>query len=273
MSVLAKIRERSTLLLIIIGGALVAFVLGDVLSSGESLFGGRRNEVGAVAGQTISVQEFEARLLKTETNYKLNTGQPSIDEATREMLRQQTWNQLLNEVIMDREYRETGITVSSEELYDMVAGAEPHASVRQAFTDPQTGSFDKNRVIQFLKSMDEDPTGDTKQRWLEFEAGIKQERINEKYNNLIKKGLYVPKFIADNDYKAKQKNVNLKYVSRRYAEIPDDEITVTDADLKDYHKNNESDFTQEKSRKVEYVVFEVTPSREDVTRTQQDIAT
>jgi peptidyl-prolyl cis-trans isomerase D len=271
MSVLNKIREKSTLLLIIIGGALVAFILGDVLTSGERLFGGRRNEVGNVAGQTISVQEFEARVQKSEENYKLNTGQQSIDESTRDMLRQQTWIQLLNEVIMEREYTRNGITVSSQELFDMVAGADPHPSVRQAFTDPQTGMFDQGRVLNFLRTMDQDPTGATKQRWLEFERSIKQERINEKYNNLINKGLYVPRFLAEHDYVSRQKNLSIRFLAKRYNEMQDSEISFSDSDLKDYYNRNKKQFEQEESRKIDYVIFEVNPSQEDLALVEENI--
>jgi peptidyl-prolyl cis-trans isomerase D len=271
MSVLNKIREKSTLLLIIIGGALVAFILGDVLTSGERLFGGRRNEVGNVAGQTVSVQEFEARVQKSEENYKLNTGQQTIDESTRDMLRQQTWMQLLNEVIMEREYSSNGITVSSQELFDMVAGADPHPSVRQAFTDPQTGMFDQSRVLNFLKTMDQDPTGSTKQRWLEFERSIKQERINEKYNNLIKKGLHIPRFLAEQDYISRQRNLTIRFVAKRFNEIQDTEVSFTDSDLKDYYNRNKKQFEQEDFRKIEYVMFEVNPSPVDLAAAEENI--
>jgi peptidyl-prolyl cis-trans isomerase D len=271
MSVLGKIREKSTLLLIIIGGALVAFVLGDVLSSGDRFFSGRRNEVGRVAGQTISAQEFEVRVQKMEENYKMNTGMTSIDEQTREMLRQQAWTQMLNEIIMDQEYRDIGITVTSQELYDMVAGNDPHPSVRQAFTDPQSGIFDKNRVLGFLKTMDEDPTGDAKKRWLEFEKGIKQEKLNEKYQNLIKKGLYVPQKFAQHEYKSKQRNASIQYIAKRYSEIPDEEITVTEGDLKRYHSDNERKYKQEESRKIEFVVFDVMPSSADVQKASESL--
>ena len=171
MSVLSTIREKSTLLLIIIGGALVAFILGDILSSGDRLFSRRNNDVGEVAGQSISAQEFEQRLQKVEENYRVNSDVTAIDESTRESLRQQTWNQMINEIVMEQEYQEVGINVTSQELYEMVAGADPHPTVRQAFTDPKTGIFDQNRVLGFLKTMDEDPTGATKIRWIEFEKG------------------------------------------------------------------------------------------------------
>ncbi|MDQ3192953.1 MAG: SurA N-terminal domain-containing protein [Bacteroidota bacterium] len=271
MSVLNTIREKSTLLLIIIGGALVAFILGDILSSGDRLFSSRSNDIGEVAGYTITAQDFENRVQKMEENYRLNTNGAAIDEATRETLRQQVWTQVLNEKIMDEEYKELGLKVTSQELYEMVAGSEPHQTVQKAFSNPNTGEFDPNRVMGFLKSMDEDPTGATKVRWLEFERGIKQERMSEKYNDLIKKGLYVPSKLASHEYFAKQKNASLQYVVKRYSEIPDSAITFNDADLKKYHSEHKNEFEQEKSRKVEFVVFDVIASKEDVAKAEKAI--
>ncbi|HET6243466.1 MAG: SurA N-terminal domain-containing protein [Bacteroidetes bacterium] len=271
MSVLSTIREKSTLLLIIIGGALVAFILGDVLSSGERLFSSNSNNIGEIAGQTISAQEFEQRLQKMEENYRLNTGSSSIDESTRESLRQQAWNQALNEIIMEEEYRGVGIKVTSQELYELVAGSDPHPTVQRAFSDPSSGTFDKNRVLSFLKTMDEDPSGATKIRWIEFERGIKQERMNEKYNDLIKKGLYIPTKLAHHEYLAKQKNASLQYVVKRYSEITDSEITFNEDDLKKYHKEHQKEFDQEKSRKIEFVVFDVVPSKEDLAKAEKAI--
>jgi peptidyl-prolyl cis-trans isomerase D len=271
MSVLGKIREKSSLLLIIIGGALVAFVLGDLLSSGGAFFTGDQNRIGEIAGQTISPQEFEMRILKAEENYKMNTGASSVDESTREMLRQQVWNQLVNEIIMTEEYQEIGIRVSSQELYDMVAGTNPHPTVRQAFTDPQTGVFEHGRVLNFLRQMDQDPTGDTKMRWLEFEKNIKQEKKNEKYNTLIKQGLYVPAHLSKHEYFARNKNVKLQFVAKRYNSIADEDVSFTETDLKKYHSENSKDFEQEESRKIEYAIFDIQPSNEDILLAQEAI--
>ena len=270
MSVLSKIRERSTLLLIIIGGALVAFILGDILTSNSTLFsGGGRNDLGEISGKTISAEEFEQRLLKMEENFKLNTGQENIDDATKDMLKEQAWNQLLNEVIMTEEYKEIGITVSPQELFDMVSGPEPHQSVKQGFTNPETGVFDPKSVLNFLKTMDQDATGATKARWIVFESGIKQERIAEKYNNLIKEGLYVTNNQAKQDYIAKNKNIKFKYVVQRYNSIPDSAISVTEADIKKYYDEHKNEYEQEAGRKIEYMTFEVTPSEEDIKETEE----
>ncbi|MFN4233664.1 MAG: SurA N-terminal domain-containing protein [Bacteroidia bacterium] len=272
MSVLAKIREKSGLLLLVIGGALVLFIAGDLLTSNTSVFNRTQTDIGEVAGRRISGQEFEFRVSKAEENYRLNTGQQSIDEGLKDMLRQQTWNQMLNEIIMEAEYNELGLVVSPQELYDMVRGNDPHPSVKQAFTNPETGVFDPNAVLKFLKNMENDESGATKARWVEFESSIKRERLNEKYNNLISKGLYVPTAFAKLDYEAKNRLASIKYVAKRYNTIPDSTIVLTDADLQKYYKEHLYEFEQEASRKIEYVVFDVLPSQEDDQKVLEEIS-
>lgn len=271
MSILSKIREKSGLLLLVIGGALVLFIAGDLLTSNTSVFNRTLTDVGEVAGRRITGEEFESRVAKAEENYKLNTGEQSIDEGLKDLLRQQTWNQMLNEIIMDAEYKELGLVVSPQELYDMVRGKDPHPSVKQAFTNQQTGIFDPSAVIKFLKNMENDETGVTKARWIEFEASIKRERLNEKYNNLISKGLYVPTVFAKLDYEAKNRLANIKYVALRYNTIADSTIVLSDADLQKYYKEHLHEFEQEASRKIEYVVFDVFPSREDDQKVLEEI--
>lgn len=272
MSVLAKIREKSGLLLLVIGGALVLFIAGDLLTSNTSVFNRTATDVGEVAGRRITGEEFEMRVAKAEENYRLNTGQQSIDEGLRDMLRQQTWNQMLNEIIMEAEYKELGLVVSPQELYDMVRGSDPHPSVKQAFTNPNTGIFDPQAVLNFLKNMENDESGATKARWVEFEASIKRERLNEKYNNLITKGLYVPTTFAKLDYEAKNRLANIQYVAKRYNTIADSTIVLTDADLQKYYKEHLQEFEQEASRKIEYVVFDVFPSQADEQKILEEIS-
>lgn len=272
MSVLAKIREKSGLLLLVIGGALVLFIAGDLLTSNTSVFNRTATDVGEVAGRRITGEEFEFRVAKAEENYRLNTGQQTIDEGLKDMLRQQTWNQMLNEIIMDAEYKELGIVVSPQELYDMVRGNDPHPSVKQAFTNPQTGVYDPSAVLNFLKNMENDESGATKARWIEFEASIKRERLNEKYNNLITKGLYIPTAFAKLDYEAKNRLANVKFVAKRYNTIADSTIVLSDDDLQKYYKEHLNEYEQEASRKIEYVIFDVLPSQEDDQKILEDIA-
>ena len=259
--VIGKIREQSTLLMILIGGAMLAFILGDLLNSGGFLLNGSPTEVGEIAGHTVDGRAFEAKVQESIANYKEQTGQTTIDNATTDQLREQTWQQMVREFVLGEELDATGVRVSSEELYDLVQGNNPHPQVVQAFTNPETGQFDQAQVISFLKTMETDE--DMKRRWVAFEKDISKLRRAEKYNNLIKKGLYVTKPEAESDYLAKNQGATIKYVLKRYSSVADTTVQVTDADIKKYYNANKSKYEQDASRDVEFVSFRVEPSNED----------
>jgi peptidyl-prolyl cis-trans isomerase D len=259
--VIGKIREKSTLLLIMIGGAMLAFILGDLLSSGNFLVSGSQTEIGEIAGEAIEGRDFEAKVQQAIENYKAQSGQTNITAATTDQLREQTWSQLMRDIIMDREMDELGVTVTADEIFDMVQGANPHPQVVQAFTDPNTGRFDNAQVFAFLQRMDSDP--DMKARWVQFERDIAKLRRSEKYFNLIKKGLYTTQAEAQVDFIAKNQPATVQLVVKRYASVDDAEITVSDAEVKKYYNAHLKKYEQEASRDIEYVAFTVEPSKED----------
>jgi len=259
--VIGKIREQSTLLLILIGGAMLAFILGDLLNSGGFLLNGSPTEVGEIAGNTVDGRAFEARVQESIDNYKAQTGQSTVDNATTDQLREQTWQQMVREFVLGQELDAAGVHVSAEELYDLVQGNNPHPQVVQAFTNPETGQFDQAQVISFLKRMETDE--DLKKRWIAFEKDIAKLRRNEKYNNLIKKGLYVTKAEAESDYLAKNQSATIRFVLKRYSSVADSTVEVSDSDIKKYYNANKSKYEQDASRDVEFVAFKVDPSNED----------
>lgn len=243
---------------------MLAFILGDLLNSGGFLLNGSPTEVGKIAGHTVDGRAFEAKVQESIANYKEQTGQTTIDNATTDQLREQTWQQMVREFVLGEELDATGVRVSSEELYDLVQGNSPHPQVVQAFTNPETGQFDQAQVISFLKRMETDE--DMKRRWVAFEKDISKLRRTEKYNNLIKKGLYVTKAEAESDYLAKNQDATIKYVLKRYSSVADSTVQVTDADIKAYYNANKSKYKQDASRDVEFVSFNVEPSNEDFER-------
>jgi peptidyl-prolyl cis-trans isomerase D len=259
--VIGKIREQSTLLMILIGGAMLAFILGDLLNSGSFILNGSPTEVGEIAGNTIDGRAFEERVQVSIENYKTQTGQSSIDNATTDQLREQTWQQMVREFVLGEELDATGVRVSAEELYDLVQGNNPHPQVLQAFTNPETGQFDQAQVISFLKKMETDE--DLKKRWIAFEKDIARLQRSDKYNNLIKKGLYVTNKEAESDFLSKNQGATIKYVLKRYASVADTTVEVSDSDIKKYYNENKSKYEQDASRDVEFVTFRIDPSKED----------
>jgi peptidyl-prolyl cis-trans isomerase D len=270
MAVIGKIRNSSGLLMIVIGGAMVAFILGDLLSSGTTLFAGNPTEIGEVAGESIDGQKFEVLVQDAIENYKRNYNIPSVDATATDQIREQTWKQMTEDIVYNQELTALGITVTSDELYDMVQGNNPHPQVVSAFTNPETGQYDRNQVMTFLKSMEEDDA--LKARWVAFEKELVRSRRIEKFNNLFKKGITVPEFQAKDGYMAKNEKYNFSLVAKRYFSVPDSTIEVSNSDLKSYYNEHKNEYEQDASRDVEFVSFRVSPSADDKQKVQAWIA-
>ena len=272
MSVLEKIRSRSGLLVGIIAVALLVFILESALDSGNRFFGANRTKVGEIGGKDISIQDFEAKVEEAVANEKQRSQKNTIDEAGMENIRVQVWNQFLIDNISKLQYQEAGIAVSEDELFDMVQGKNPHPSVKQAFTNQQTGVFDPAQVLNFLKNMDKDETGDTKRRWLQFESAIKEERVANKFNNMIKKGLYLTKAELNRDNNAKSRMMQFTYVFQPYSSQPDSLFKVSEDDLKKVYNETKGKYKKaNETRDIDFVSFDIQPSNEDRIEAQNQI--
>ncbi len=261
MAIIGKIRERSALLLIIIGVAMLSFILGDFIQSGRSFFGNDRN-VGNIGGDKISAIEFnnqyEAAISRWEAQNK-----GTANEQVKESILEQVWNDIVREKVVVSQINELGIAVSPQELFDMIQGNDPHPQVKQAFSNPQTGEFNPTQVLQFLKNLETMPV-ENKNQWLLFEDGIQKERASTKYFNLIKKGLYAPTLFAKRTQKEQEEKRSIKFVAKRYNTVLDTTITVTDTEKQAYYEEHKNEFNQDASRTIEYVKFDVVPSALDI---------
>jgi peptidyl-prolyl cis-trans isomerase D len=180
-----------------------------------------------------------------------------------ESIREQTWQDMVREYVTMDEYNELGVSVSTDELMDMVQGRNPHPIISSLFSDPQTGILNRTFLVQFIRTMNEDPSGAQKTIWLYLENEILKDRAFSKYNNLIRKGLYVTDLEVGNNAVETGKRTDISYIVRQFSSIPDSAITFTESDIERYYKDHEKEYLQEASRDIEYVVFEVTPSEED----------
>jgi peptidyl-prolyl cis-trans isomerase D len=260
MATLENIRKKGPLLAVVIGVALLAFILGDAFRSGGTLFSGSRFEIANIRGESISLQEYSQNVEDLANIYKMRTG-GQLDENTYESIRKQVWEQMVQESVLGEEYHELGITVTSDELFDMVQGTNVDPTIRQMFRNPETGQFNRAYVIQFLKNLESDPNN--KAFWLYLESELITKRRYQKYLNLVSKGLYVNKLEAKTDHWSKNKSVDIKYIGEKYTTIPDSSVSITDSDIEDYYKSHKEEYKQEESRDLAYVAFKVEPSQDD----------
>tara|TARA_B100001059_G_scaffold84928_1_gene82951 strand:+ start:24583 stop:26643 length:2061 start_codon:yes stop_codon:yes gene_type:complete len=256
---LENIRNRSGLLLVVIGFAMLAFILTDLMSSSNGASSATDLVVGEVGDDEIDYQVFEQRVQQTLESQRQSN--PNVDIA---QVRNSVWNQVVREAILNNEFSDLGLEVSAGELFDMVQGENPYPTVKQSFTNPETGEFDRARLLQFLKEdINNDETGQAMQQWLNFEEAIRIERQNNKYNALIAKGLSASDWEAELSRKNQSEIRNVSFVQIPFETIPDSLVTISDSDLKSYIKDNSEKYQQEASRAIDYVVFNVNPSNDD----------
>lgn len=270
MATLQNIRNRGSLMIaIVIGLALGAFILGDMLNSGSNLMKPSQMEIAEIDGESVQYPEFQKKVEELSEIYKMQTQQTQIDENTWEQIREQVWQGYLQKNILGKATENLGITVGVDELFDLVQGANPHPIIQQLFRNPQTGAIDKSTIIQFLKSLETNATPEQKAYWLYIEDQIKQDKLRSKYNTLVSKGLYVTSDEAKKSLEAKNKNANFQYVVLNYSSIADASVTLSDSELKEYYNKHKDQYKQDKTRKIEYITFDVLPSTADNAATQK----
>lgn len=266
MGLMNSMRNRGGLLVGVIAFAIVAFLAGDVLMSGQSMFGGMPSSIGEINGVEIKPQEFQTKLDQNIENYKRNTGgNADMNESMTGFMVDQTWNQSIYDVLLNQKLKQSGVTVTTAELTDMISGNNPHPEVRRAFTNPQTGMFDLAQVKQYLQSLtsaEADPAN--VQQWMTFQNAIKEERTRAKYFNLVKAGLYTPTVFAKADYNDKNKTVDVKYILLDYATVSDSSIKISESDLSAYYNSHKYKYKQlENTRSFEYIALDLVPSKDD----------
>jgi len=269
MATLQKIRSKGPLVAIIIGFAMLAFILGDFLNSGGSIFSGNQFRIVEIDDVSVDYQEYEQKIFEATELYKQRMNLPSVDERLRQEIKRQVWEDMIHSIIMSKEYEELGVTVSGDELFDLVQGKNIDPSIRQIpiFTNQQTGLFDPSLVVRFLKNMDKDPN--SKATWLALEDEIKKKQLNRKYMNLIIKGLYFTKKRVEKEFSDRNYIVDFDYVATKLNEVKDDEIKISDADIQEYYNKHEKDFEQDASRDIAYVTYKIEASKKDSLYTEE----
>ncbi len=264
MATLEKIRNRAGLLVaIIIGMALLAFVLGDLLNSGRSLFTKSQYEIAKVAGKSIPYIDFQERVNNFIEINKIQSGKSSLDENTIDNIRNVAWDYMIEELIMSDEYSKLGIAVTGDEMMDMIQGENPHPIIRQFFSDPKTGVLNKSFMFNFIQKTLQEDKSERKTIWLYIEDEIYRQRRLAKFNNLIKKGLYVNSLQLKRRGEEVAKNVDIDFLVQPFTLIPDSAISVSEKEIKEYYKAHLASYAQEQSRDLKYVTFDVVPSEED----------
>lgn len=272
MATLEYLRKRGKLVALIVGLAMLAFILQAALESGNFLFSGSKFQVARIGDEKIGVQDYQQLLAQKEELFKLRYG-AEANSYVMQQLHAQTWESLMNEFLYGEAFEEIGIAVHPDELYDLVQGTQPHPIVVQEFSDPNNPmSFNPEMVRQFLSALNDDETGVRKKFWLDIEDRVYYDRMRSKLVSLVGKGLYVTSDEAQMYHEDNGHVVDFDYVVLPYTQIPDADVKVSDDEIKAWYKQHKKKYKQNDTRDIEFVVFDLLPSEQDIAAIKKKIA-
>jgi peptidyl-prolyl cis-trans isomerase D len=272
MATLQSIRNHGTILLVVVGIAMLAFILGDFLNSGSSFFNKNRENVAEIAGHQVHYTEYEAAKEQLTEVYKFEYGRSDFNEEMTLYIRNQVWQTMLMNYTLSDQTEKIGMDITEDELSELCMGQKPHAIIAQhrAFCD-ETGKFNRDALVNFLANLKQEPEtaeqaeviNQYKNYWQYWENAVRSQYLQEKYTTLLSKMITANNIDAKYAYQARQETVNLQYVQQPYYAVADSLVKVTENDLKTLYNQKKEQYKQTPNRSIEYVTFPIVPSAED----------
>ena len=276
MATLGRIRNHGVLLLIVIGVALLIFIVTDFVNNGSTFFREQRANVGSIDGEKVKYNDFFALINQAQDFVKVEQNR-ELDDNAFESIRQDVWNQLVMQTIVEKDARKIGMIVSKQELSDLIIGANPspYISSRPMFQNPETGMFDHTMVARLIQELDNVSKSDgqnidmeqvnrLRNYWKYLETNIKSATLIDKYNTLLSKALVVNSKEAQFAYNNSKTSVDVIYAMKPYFTIADSTINIDDKDIKALYDKRREQFVHEPSADISVVVFPISPSAEDI---------
>lgn len=265
MALISKIRKNSWLLIVLIGLGLAGFIVMDMTSGQQSIFGSGQTIIGEVNGKKLDWNEFN----KTE---ELLYSGSSADVYSR---RDNLWSYFLEDIIVNKEAEELGLGVSRDELRELEFGQNLSPVIVQRFSNPNVpGMVDRQQIEYFRQMIDENKIADAIQTgqlsptfpafWRYQEGEIIKERLESKLVSMVSKAMYTPTWMAEILDVEQNYQIDFSYVQVPFSAIDNSEVNLSDSDYKSYLKEFENKLKQEEeTRTLEFVSFNVLPTSSD----------
>ncbi|RZJ29143.1 MAG: peptidylprolyl isomerase [Flavobacterium sp.] len=246
MAVLSKIRQRSILLILIIGFCLFAFIIGDLFNKGG--FNSTPKNVGSVNGKDIAFEDFRVKVANVEKSGQ--QGMTPVQAANR------VWDQEVSVALLTAEFEKLGIRVGNKHVMEVLKN-NPQIGQNPMFQNA-AGKFDEGKFNAYFKA---NPTQEQMLKDL-----VKDAELNAKYqiyNSLVRGGVFTTDLEGKLQYQKEMDKVTFDFVSVPFSSIKDSDVKVTDQELTDYMKKDKKRYKAEESRELQYVLIEDKASAED----------
>ena len=254
MAMMAKMRSLAPAFIITVGALFVLFMIISDSNVLEAL-GGRTSDVGSINGVDISYREYQFVLDQQREQQKQQTGEDIKDDQW-DQFREQVWETLVTQKLLEQEIERLGVTVSDEEITDIILGDNPPEFLKQNFID-STGTFNRQLYEQALF----DPQNTA--ILIQVEEQVRQQRLNEKLQSLLLASVTVSEDEVLRKFKEQNIFANADYVVFPVSMFPDSSVVVTEEDMKNYYEENLDRYKINAQRKFRFVLFVNQPSAAD----------
>ncbi|MBP5307409.1 MAG: SurA N-terminal domain-containing protein [Paludibacteraceae bacterium] len=276
MATLQKIRNRGVLLLVVIGAALLAFIIGDFLNNSSSILNQDRDNIAEINGKAIKLMDYQNRVDEFTEVVKIEQQVNSLNAQVSEQIRRQVWTELITEGLLNQEAEELGLSVSEQELQEQTVGSHPNrvlAGGRLFYN--QQGGFDVQSLINYLSQ----PATDAAQAeqkatlqkyWNFYRNQVKNNIVQTKYNILLAGAINVNKLEAKQEFASRRNISDVSYVVKNYGSVDDKKVNVTEEEIDKKYEDLKSLFYQPvHSRDAKIVLFQNSPSQEDQKKAEE----
>ena len=271
MAAIGKIRSWGPTLVIVIGLALFAFIAEEMFRSCEASKNEQRQQVGEVLGEKINVQDFQSLIDEYQEVIKMTQGRDNLTEDELNQVKDQVWNTFVNNKILEKEAKELGLTVTDTEMQNMLREGTNPMLAQTPFVNQQTGRFDVAQLTKFLNDYKSNQNPQLAEQykaiydyWRFIEKTLRQQTLAQKYQALLSNCLLSNPVSAKAAHDAQHQEANILLAAMPYSSIKDDEVQVSDADLKAKYDSEKEAFIQTaETRDIKYVDFKVVASKSD----------
>ena len=272
MAVLEKIRVRFGLAIsIIIALALLSFIIdpGTLQSAMQGM--SSKYDVGKIAGRAVRYTDYQEEVERFTTINEVTTGSSAHSEQQQKQIRDAAWQSFIDKFLFVKNAKDAGITVGNAELVDLTTGSNPSPMIAQMFGGPD--GYDPQVLVDFVQNqVPGDESGRLQTFWNYIQTSVSTQQYYAKYGALFTASAYL-NALEKADLVAKNNaTANVDYIAVSYPYQEDSTVVVSKADIKKFYKNHQNFYEQKANRDIEYVVFEVVPSAEDIAAANEKVS-
>ncbi|MCM1176872.1 MAG: SurA N-terminal domain-containing protein [Clostridium sp.] len=264
MAVLEKIRVKlGVFITVVIALALLSFIIDPTTLESVSSSMSSKYDVGEINGKSVSYQDFQKDVENLTVINEIISGRSVQGEEQQAMIRNAAWQSLVDRYLFIRNAHAAGLTVGEEEMLALTTGDMVSPVVASVFTD-ESGNFSKERLVEFVQQIRNDESGRLRTYWDYLQSTVETQEYYAKYGSLFTQSNYTNALMLAKSIEENNNTTDAEFVMVPFGYVQDTTIVVSDSEIRKYYNEHKDFYRQQASRDIEYVVFEVKPSADDI---------